>query len=66
MAKRVAALGEPWKTFFDPETLARDLRRLGFTSAEDFGGDALNARYFAGRTDKLKIGGAGHMAIASV
>jgi methyltransferase (TIGR00027 family) len=66
MAKRVAALGEPWKTFFDPQTLTRDLRRLGFSSAEDFGADALNARYFAGRTDKLRIGGAGRMAMATV
>jgi methyltransferase (TIGR00027 family) len=66
MAKRVAALGEPWKTFFDPQTLARDLRHLGFTSVEDFGADALNARYFAGRTDKLRIGGAGRMAMATV
>jgi methyltransferase (TIGR00027 family) len=66
MAKRVAALGEPWKTFLDPQTLARDLRDLGFTSVEDFGADALNARYFAGRTDKLRIGGAGRMAMARV
>src|SRR5438270_3203980 len=66
MAKRVAALGEPWKTFFEPAALLADLLRLGFTSAEDFGAEPLNRRYFAGRTDKLKIGGAGHMAIAKV
>jgi len=66
MASRVAAIGEPWKTFFDPADLIADLRRLGFTSAEDFGAEALNRRYFAGRTDKLKIGGMGHMAMASV
>jgi len=66
MASRVAAIGDPWKTFFDPADLIADLRRLGFTSAEDFGAEALNRRYFAGRTDKLKIGGMGHMAMASV
>jgi len=66
IAKRVAALGEPWKTFFEPAALLADLRRAGFTSAEDFGAEALNRRYFAGRTDKLKIGGAGRMAIAKV
>jgi methyltransferase (TIGR00027 family) len=66
MAKRVASAGEPWKTFFDPATLLADLRRLGFTSAEDFGAEVLNRRYFSGRTDKLKIGGMGHMAMASV
>jgi methyltransferase (TIGR00027 family) len=64
MARRVAALGEPWKTFFEPEALARDLRNAGFTSAEDFGADALNARYFSGRADKLRIGGAGRMMLA--
>lgn len=66
MAKRVAAVGEPWKTFFDPKELMADLHRLGFTSAEDFDGDALNERYFKGRTDRLKIGGMGHMAMARV
>jgi len=66
MAKRVAALGEPWKTYFDPAALLADLRRAGFSSAEDFGAEALNRRYFAGRTDKLKLGGAGHMAMARV
>jgi methyltransferase (TIGR00027 family) len=66
MANRVAAAGEPWKTFFEPQALLADLRRFGFTTAEDFDGDALNRRYFADRSDGLKIGGAGHMAIASV
>ena len=66
MAKRVAAVGEPWKTFFDPKELMAHLRRLGFTSAEDFDGDALNERYFKGRTDRLKVGGMGHMAMARV
>lgn len=66
MAARVAAIGEPWKTFFEPKALIADLHRLGFNSAEDFDGDALNARYFTGRKDKLKIGAMGHMAMASV
>ena len=66
MAKRVAAIGEPWKTFFDPQSLLDDLHRLGFSSAEDFDGDALNERYFKGRKDGLKVGGMGHMAIARV
>ena len=66
MAKRVAALGEPWKTYFDSAALLADLRRAGFNSAEDFGSEALNRRYFVGRTDNLKLGGAGHMAMARV
>ncbi|MEA2237281.1 MAG: hypothetical protein QOC81_2005 [Thermoanaerobaculia bacterium] len=66
MAKRVASIGEPWKTFFDPPELLRDLHRLGFTNAEDYDGDALNRRFFDGRSDGLKVGAAGHMAMASV
>jgi methyltransferase (TIGR00027 family) len=66
MAKRVAAIGEPWKTFFDPQSLLDDLHRLGFTEAEDYDGDVLNERYFKRRTDRLKIGGMGHMALARV
>jgi len=66
MAKRVASLGEPWKTFFDPKELLRDLHRLGFTNVEDCDGDALNRRFFADRSDGLKVGAAGHMAMASV
>jgi methyltransferase (TIGR00027 family) len=66
MAKRVAAVGEPWKTFFDPDDLLRVLHEDGFAIAEDFDGDALNRRYFNGRDDGLKVGGMGHMAIARV
>ncbi len=66
MAKRVAAVGEPWKTFFDPDELLRLLHEDGFDTAEDFDGDALNRRYFSGRDDGLKVGGMGHMAIARV
>jgi methyltransferase (TIGR00027 family) len=66
MAKRVASIGEPWKTYLDPKELLRDLHALGFSRAEDFDGDALNRRYFANRSDGLKVGSAGHMAMASV
>jgi O-methyltransferase involved in polyketide biosynthesis len=66
MAKRVAAAGEPWKTFFDPGELMRHLHELGFSEAEDFDGDALNRRFFAGRSDRLKVGKGGHMAMARV
>jgi methyltransferase (TIGR00027 family) len=66
MAKRVAAAGEPWKTYLDPQDLLRDLRVLGFSNAEDFDGDALNRRFFARRRDGLKVGKGGHMAMARV
>lgn len=66
MAKRVAAAGEPWKTFFLPEELLRFLRSLGFSFVEDLGAAELNARYFAGRADGLRVGEMGHIARATV
>jgi len=66
MSAKVASLGEPWKTFFTPENLLRTLKEAGFAVTEEFGGDSLNERYFRGRSDRLKIGGMGHMALARV
>jgi len=65
LAERVAAHGEPFRTFFDPAKLADGLRRLGFARVEDLDGAAINARYFAGRADGLRVGsGIGHLAKA--
>jgi methyltransferase (TIGR00027 family) len=57
LMRRVAAVGEPWKTFFDPQSLSAELRTLGFVHTEDLGPDELNARFFSGRRDKLRVGG---------
>jgi O-methyltransferase involved in polyketide biosynthesis len=57
LAARVAAAGEPFQTFFDPPDLEVELRRLGFTSCEDLGTEEINARYFSGRADGLRVGG---------
>jgi O-methyltransferase involved in polyketide biosynthesis len=56
MAARVKAAGEPWRSFFEPEELARELSALGFTDVQDLGGEQLNERYFAGREDGLRVG----------
>ena len=45
-AARVAAVGEPWLSYFEPTDLAVTLRRLGFTAVEDLGPRALAARYW--------------------
>jgi O-methyltransferase involved in polyketide biosynthesis len=67
LANRVAARGEPFQTFFDPSALAGEIRRMGFTDVEDLGGEEMNARYFAGRSDGLRIGGnLGHLLKARV
>ena len=64
LARRVAAAGEPFRTFFEPEPLAADLRALGFREIEDLSPEAINARYFARRTDRLRVGSAGRLVVA--
>jgi methyltransferase (TIGR00027 family) len=57
LAGRVAAAGEPFVGFFDPETLSRELRGMGFQHIEDLGGNEINARYFSERSDGLRVRG---------
>jgi methyltransferase (TIGR00027 family) len=57
ISKRVAAVGEPFRTFFEPKALTERLKQLGFHSCEDLGGDELNARYFSNRADGLRVAG---------
>lgn len=64
MAKRVAAIGEPWKTYFMPDELRRELTAAGFATIIDVGPEELNRRYFSGRADGLRVGKAGRIAIA--
>jgi methyltransferase (TIGR00027 family) len=64
MAKRVAQAGEPWKTFFMPDEMAALLRRTGFASHVDWGSEEINARYFAGRADGLRVGRGGRIVKA--
>jgi methyltransferase (TIGR00027 family) len=66
IAQRVAAAGEPWQSFFDPARLEGDLLAMGFREVEDLGPDDINARYFADRTDGLKVGSLSHVMIARV
>jgi methyltransferase (TIGR00027 family) len=68
LAERVAAAGEPFRLFFTPEELEGEFRRAGFHRFEDRGSEELNAMYFAGRTDGLKLPsqGMGRMATAWV
>jgi methyltransferase (TIGR00027 family) len=65
LAKRVEAAGEPFRTFFDPAELRRRLEAAGFHSIEDLGAAEINARYFANRTDRLRVrGGLARLACA--
>ncbi len=66
LAARVAAAGEPWRTFFEPSALAREIAAIGLTVVDDVPPEVLNARYFAGRTDGLQIRGRARMMHARV
>jgi methyltransferase (TIGR00027 family) len=66
IARKVAVIGEPWRSFFDPKSLMADLKAIGFTQAEDIGPDEINARFFLNRTDKLMVGNFGHLMKAQV
>jgi len=65
-AKRVAAAGEPWVSWFEPEHLRRDLAAAGFTRIEDMDPDTLNGRYFVERTDGMRVGALAHIMSAIV
>jgi methyltransferase (TIGR00027 family) len=47
--QRVAAMGEPFLSGFDPRTLAQELSACGFELLEDLNGEQVNARF--GRSD---------------
>ncbi|MGB6742436.1 MAG: class I SAM-dependent methyltransferase [Terracidiphilus sp.] len=68
LAARVAAAGEPFRLFFTPEELDAEFRRAGFHRFEQRGSHELNAMYFTGRADGLKLPsqGMGRMATAWV
>jgi methyltransferase (TIGR00027 family) len=67
LASRVAAAGEPFQTFFDPQELAADLQRTGFRHLEDLDANEINSRYFSDRADGLSVRGShGHLASAKI
>lgn len=61
VAERVAAIGEPWLSHFDPPDLARDLQLLGFTRLEDLGPEDLAVRFFGAQPGATAPGGGGHL-----
>ncbi len=62
LSKRVAAAGEPFQLFFDPEKLQGELKAMGFHRTEFLQGEQINARYFKDRKDGLLVrGGLGHL-----
>lgn len=65
LAERVARAGEPFRLGFEPSELRSLLYQCGFARSEDLDGEAIAARYFAGRADGLTVRGAmGRLACA--
>jgi len=63
LAARVLLAGEPFQLFFTPAEIAAELTH--FRNIEDIGSAEINARYFANRTDDLKLrGSAGRLLSA--
>jgi methyltransferase (TIGR00027 family) len=53
LAARVEKAGEPFRLFFTPGEIAAEFS--SFSTIEDLGPDEINARYFEGRADQLKL-----------
>jgi methyltransferase (TIGR00027 family) len=65
LASRVQLAGEAFQLFFTPADVAAEL--AAFREIEDMGSAEINARYFAARSDSLKVlGGAGRLVSAWV
>ena len=55
LAARVGQIGEPFQLFFTPLDISGELS--SFRSIEDLGSAEMTARYFAGRSDGLRVRG---------
>ena len=64
LLKRLAAQGEPWISFIEPDQLRADLVGVGFTTIEDLDADTINRRYLDNRTDGLKVSMASRIVVA--
>lgn len=54
-AEGARANGTPWLSFFTPQEALELAREAGFREATHVSADALTARYFAGRSDGLRL-----------
>jgi methyltransferase (TIGR00027 family) len=56
VAERMAALGEPWLSFFEPRELSEMLRNKGFGIVENLGLAEISGRFFGGLKQGIVIG----------
>lgn len=66
MQQIVQRVGEPFKSGFDPATLAVDLHQVGLKLQENLSPTAIEARYFKDRTDGYHAAAHFHFACAVV
>lgn len=57
LAERVAALGEPFRSYFDPPEMMALLKSKGFGRIEDIGPREIGARFFQRRISASRAGG---------
>ena len=55
VAQRVAAIGEPWRSFFTAAEMRAELEASGFREIADLDAAELTRRYCAGRADGLAV-----------
>jgi methyltransferase (TIGR00027 family) len=66
IVNRAVMASAPWKTFFEPSSLAADLHAMGFSEVEDLAPEEINTLFLAGRKDNLRVGEFGHFMKATV
>jgi O-methyltransferase involved in polyketide biosynthesis len=66
LRERVAALGEPFRSGFDPNTLGADLERCGLTLVEDLDDAQVLARIDHADSNDLRPTPFSHVALARV
>lgn len=54
-ARGAEAAGTPWLSFFTPDEMLAFAREAGFRDVKHVSADSLTARYFAGRSDGLRL-----------
>jgi methyltransferase (TIGR00027 family) len=57
LAARVEAAGEPFRLFFVPAELEREMQAFGFNHIENLDRDQIYSRYFKDRADGLQVTG---------
>jgi len=63
--KGARANGTPFLSFFKPEEMLALAREAGFREARHVSGGDLSQRYFAGRTDGLRLGSSEELLVAT-